>query len=94
MDTVRVESWEFGRTVRRWRDRVAPATVGVPVGRRRRATGLRREELVGLAGISTGYLTPGRAARPSTQRQDEVSGRAVYSSGGSRTGGGCGCDAG
>jgi transcriptional regulator with XRE-family HTH domain len=65
-----VESWEFGRTVRRWRDRVAPEAVGVPVGRRRRATGLRREELAGLAGISVDYLTrleQGRATSPSAQ---------------------------
>lgn len=65
-----MESWEFGNTVRRWRDRVTPETVGVPVGRRRRATGLRREELAGLAGISTDYLTrleQGRATAPSAQ---------------------------
>ncbi|MGX6605969.1 helix-turn-helix transcriptional regulator [Micromonosporaceae bacterium Da 78-11] len=65
-----MESWEFGRTVRRWRDRVAPETVGVPVGRRRRASGLRREELAALAGISADYLTrleQGRATAPSTQ---------------------------
>lgn len=63
-------SWEFGRTVRRWRDRVPPAAVGVPVGGRRRATGLRREELAGLAGISVDYLTrleQGRATAPSAQ---------------------------
>lgn len=68
--TGEVESWEFGRAVRRWRDRVAPATVGVPVGRRRRAAGLRREELAGLAGISADYLTrleQGRATSPSAQ---------------------------
>lgn len=65
-----MESWEFGRTVRRWRDRVAPESVGVPVGRRRRASGLRREELAGLAGISADYLTrleQGRATAPSAQ---------------------------
>jgi transcriptional regulator with XRE-family HTH domain len=65
-----VEAWEFGRTVRRWRDRVAPEAVGVPVGRRRRASGLRREELAGLAGISADYLTrleQGRATAPSAQ---------------------------
>ncbi|BCJ49842.1 transcriptional regulator [Actinoplanes sp. NBRC 14428] len=65
-----MESWEFGRTVRRWRDRVAPATVGVPVGTRRRASGLRREELAALAGISADYLTrleQGRATTPSAQ---------------------------
>src|SRR3954471_1359229 len=56
--------------VRRCRDRVAPETVGVPVGRRRRATGLRREELAGLAGISADYLTrleQGRATAPSAR---------------------------
>jgi transcriptional regulator with XRE-family HTH domain len=64
-----VES-EFGRVLRRWRDRVAPEAVGVPVGRRRRASGLRREELAGLAGISADYLTrleQGRATAPSAQ---------------------------
>src|ERR1700761_6347389 len=56
--------------LRRWRDRVAPEAVGIPVGRRRRATGLRREELAGLAGISADYLTrleQGRATAPSAQ---------------------------
>jgi transcriptional regulator with XRE-family HTH domain len=63
-------SSEFGRTVRHWRDRVQPAAVGVSVGRRRRAAGLRREELAALAGISVDYLTrleQGRATSPSTQ---------------------------
>lgn len=63
-------SWEFGRTVRNWRDRVTPSAVGVPVGGRRRAAGLRREELAALAGISVDYLTrleQGRAISPSTQ---------------------------
>jgi len=61
---------EFGGAVRRWRDRVAPEVVGVPVGGRRRAHGLRREELAGLAGISVDYLTrleQGRATSPSPQ---------------------------
>jgi transcriptional regulator with XRE-family HTH domain len=65
-----VDSWEFGRTVRHWRDRIAPATVGVAEGRRRRAAGLRREELAELAGISVDYLTrleQGRATSPSVQ---------------------------
>ncbi|MGW5157965.1 helix-turn-helix transcriptional regulator [Nonomuraea wenchangensis] len=61
---------EFGRAVRRWRDRVSPEVVGLPVGGHRRATGLRREELALLAGISVDYLTrleQGRAANPSVQ---------------------------
>lgn len=65
-----MEAWEFGGTLRRWRDRVAPQAVGVPVGGRRRATGLRREELAALAGISVDYLTrleQGRASSPSGQ---------------------------
>jgi transcriptional regulator with XRE-family HTH domain len=65
-----VESGEFGQAVRRWRDRVGPETVGVPVGGRRRAAGLRREELAGLAAISVDYLTrleQGRATSPSAQ---------------------------
>ncbi len=56
--------------MRHWRDRIVPATVGVAEGRRRRATGLRREELAELAGISVDYLTrleQGRATAPSAQ---------------------------
>jgi transcriptional regulator with XRE-family HTH domain len=65
-----VEPWEFGQAVRRWRDRAAPETAGVSAGGRRRAAGLRREELAGLAGISADYLTrleQGRATSPSSQ---------------------------
>lgn len=65
-----MESWDFGRTVRHWRDRIAPEAAGVPAGTRRRASGLRREELAGLAGISVDYLTrleQGRATSPSAQ---------------------------
>ena len=61
---------EFGQAVRRWRDRVAPTAVGLPAGGHRRAAGLRREELAGLAGISVDYVTrleQGRAANPSAQ---------------------------
>ncbi|MFJ9213838.1 helix-turn-helix transcriptional regulator [Streptomyces sp. L-9-10] len=61
---------EFGKAVRRWRDRVAPEAVGLPAGGHRRAAGLRREELALLAGISVDYITrleQGRAAHPSAQ---------------------------
>ncbi|MFE2407410.1 helix-turn-helix transcriptional regulator [Kitasatospora sp. NPDC059408] len=61
---------EFGRTVRRWRDRVPPEAAGLPAGGHRRAAGLRREELALLAGISVDYVTrleQGRAANPSEQ---------------------------
>jgi transcriptional regulator with XRE-family HTH domain len=61
---------ELGRALRRWRDRVAPGTAGLPAGGQRRAAGLRREELALLAGISVDYVTrleQGRAASPSGQ---------------------------
>ena len=65
-----MEAREFGRAVRRWRDRVRPESVGIPLGGRRRAAGLRREELAALAGISVDYLArleQGRATAPSVQ---------------------------
>ncbi|NED99111.1 helix-turn-helix transcriptional regulator [Phytoactinopolyspora halotolerans] len=81
-----MDVWDFGRTVRAWRDRVAPETAGVPVGRRRRASGLRREELATLAGISVDYLTrleQGRATSPSSQVVEALS-RALRLSDGER----------
>lgn len=70
-----MEPWEFGRTLRRWRDRATPGAAGLPVGGRRRAAGLRREELAGLAGISVDYLTrleQGRATSPSAQVVESI----------------------
>ncbi|MEV6027850.1 helix-turn-helix transcriptional regulator [Streptomyces sp. NPDC052036] len=61
---------EFGKAVRRWRDRVPPEAAGLPSGGQRRAPGLRREELALLAGISVDYITrleQGRASHPSAQ---------------------------
>ncbi|MFI5798950.1 helix-turn-helix transcriptional regulator [Streptomyces sp. NPDC051677] len=61
---------EFGQAVRRWRDRMPPEAAGLPVGVPRRTTGLRREELAMLAGISVDYVTrleQGRATHPSPQ---------------------------
>ncbi|MFJ9416992.1 helix-turn-helix transcriptional regulator [Streptomyces sp. NPDC101227] len=61
---------EFGKAVRRWRDRVPPEAAGLPAGGQRRAAGLRREELAMLAGISVDYVTrleQGRATNPSGQ---------------------------
>jgi transcriptional regulator with XRE-family HTH domain len=81
-----MDSWEFGRTVRHWRDRLRPASVGVSVGGRRRAAGLRREELAGLAGISVDYLTrleQGRATSPSVQVVEALA-RALRVSGAER----------
>jgi transcriptional regulator with XRE-family HTH domain len=59
---------ELAACLRSWRDRVAPAEVGVPVGALRRAPGLRREEVAQLAGVSVDYLSrleQGRASNPS-----------------------------
>jgi transcriptional regulator with XRE-family HTH domain len=60
----------LGATIRAWRGRLSPATAGLPVGHSRRATGLRREELADLAGVSVDYvvrLEQGRATNPSAQ---------------------------
>ncbi|GAB3969727.1 helix-turn-helix transcriptional regulator [Actinoallomurus acanthiterrae] len=54
--------------IRAWRDRLPPSAVALPVGRARRAAGLRREELAELAGVSVDYivrLEQGRATTPS-----------------------------
>ncbi|MEU6919328.1 helix-turn-helix transcriptional regulator [Streptomyces olindensis] len=63
-------SSDLGKALRRWRERVPPAAVGLPTRRNRRAPGLRREELALLAGISAEYvirLEQGRATSPSAQ---------------------------
>jgi transcriptional regulator with XRE-family HTH domain len=60
----------LGTALRQWRDRVLPEHAGLPSGGRRRAPGLRREELAQLAGISADYITrleQGRATSPSPQ---------------------------
>jgi transcriptional regulator with XRE-family HTH domain len=46
----------FGAALRQLRERTEPAAVGVPAGGRRRARGLRREELADLAGVSADYV--------------------------------------
>ncbi|HWO64766.1 MAG TPA: helix-turn-helix transcriptional regulator [Umezawaea sp.] len=60
----------LGAMIRTWRDRLPPSAAALPVGRSRRATGLRREELADLAGVSVDYvvrLEQGRATSPSAQ---------------------------
>ncbi|ANI38573.1 helix-turn-helix domain-containing protein [Mycolicibacterium vaccae] len=62
---------EFLRT---HRSKIQPADVGLPAGARRRVAGLRREEVAGLAGISTDYyhrIEQGRE-RPSDQVLDAI----------------------
>ncbi|AGL17885.1 helix-turn-helix domain-containing protein [Actinoplanes sp. N902-109] len=50
-----MERDEFGAAVRQLRESTAPATAGLPAGRRR-VQGLRREELGELAGLSADYV--------------------------------------
>ncbi|OZM76029.1 helix-turn-helix domain-containing protein [Pseudonocardia sp. MH-G8] len=60
----------LGAMIRTWRDRLPPSAAALPVGRARRAIGLRREELADLAGVSVDYvvrLEQGRATAPSAQ---------------------------
>jgi transcriptional regulator with XRE-family HTH domain len=56
--------------LRRRRGAIRPAEVGIAHGPRRRTTGLRREEVAMLAGMSVDYvvrLEQGRSSQPSTQ---------------------------
>ncbi|AGZ42847.1 helix-turn-helix transcriptional regulator [Actinoplanes friuliensis] len=56
--------------LRRRREAIRPAEVGLAGGPRRRTTGLRREEVALLAGMSVDYvvrLEQGRSSQPSTQ---------------------------
>jgi len=65
-----VRNEELGHSIRAWRDRLDPGAAGLSAGARRRAPGLRREELAGLAGVSVDYLArleQGRATNPSPQ---------------------------
>jgi transcriptional regulator with XRE-family HTH domain len=70
MLVMTVEEASLAATIRVWRERLSPADVGLPAGWSRRAVGLRREELAGLACVSVDYvvrLEQGRATTPSTQ---------------------------
>ncbi|WP_165068308.1 helix-turn-helix transcriptional regulator [Marisediminicola senii] len=58
----------LGAFLRACRQRVGPADVGLPVHTKRRTTGLRREEVAVLAGVSVDYYTrleQGRDEHPS-----------------------------
>jgi hypothetical protein len=59
---------DLGTCLRAWRDRLSPEEVGLSAGGRRRAKGLRRQEVAELAGLSVEYLArleQGRAVHPS-----------------------------
>jgi transcriptional regulator with XRE-family HTH domain len=65
----------LGQLLRARRERLAPADVGLSPGSRRRASGLRREEVAQLASVSVTYYTfleQGRPVRPSEQVLDAL----------------------
>jgi transcriptional regulator with XRE-family HTH domain len=66
----RMDRPQLADFLRRRREAVQPEDVGLPKGQRRRTAGLRREEVAGLAGMSTDYycrLEQQRGPRPSEQ---------------------------
>jgi transcriptional regulator with XRE-family HTH domain len=65
-----VDRAELAAFLRSRRERISPAELGLPAGRRRRTPGLRREEVAQLAYISTEYYTrleQARAPHPSRE---------------------------
>lgn len=73
LDRTRSELADF---LRRRRESVSPFDVGLPVGKRRRTPGLRREEVAALAGVGITWYTwleQGRAIKVSTAFLDNVS---------------------
>jgi transcriptional regulator with XRE-family HTH domain len=65
----------LGQLLRSRRERLTPGDVGLPAGSRRRAAGLRREEVALLANLSPTYYTfleQGRPVRPSVQVLDAL----------------------
>ncbi|WP_033345902.1 helix-turn-helix transcriptional regulator [Catenuloplanes japonicus] len=67
---------ELAEFLRTRRERIAPADVGLPAGRRRRTAGLRREEAAQLAYISTEYYTRLEQARGSRPSREVLAGLA------------------
>ncbi|GAA3443896.1 helix-turn-helix transcriptional regulator [Planomonospora venezuelensis] len=68
---------ELGDFLRARRGRLRPYDVGLEPGGRRKVTGLRREELALLAGLSTDYyqrMEQGREVRPSDDVLDALAG--------------------
>src|ERR1700710_1735301 len=66
---------ELGDFLRSRREKLTPKTVGLPIGRRRRTPGLRREEVAELAGIGVDWyirLEQGRSVSPSVTTIDSL----------------------
>jgi transcriptional regulator with XRE-family HTH domain len=69
MGRMSVVTDELAGCLRAWRERLTPAEAGLSAGAQRRVSGLRREEVALLAGVSVDYLSrleQGRAQAPST----------------------------
>lgn len=72
----RIDREELARFLRDRRARVQPSDVGLDAGPRRRISGLRRQEVAQLAGMSVDYyirLEQGRGPRPSRQMLSAIS---------------------
>lgn len=68
MSNASEQSRDLGAFIRAHRERLAPATLGLAQGSRRRTPGLRREEIAQLCGLSTTWYTwieQGRLVSPS-----------------------------
>lgn len=66
---------ELGDFLRSRRERLTPAAIGMPPGRRRRTAGLRREEVAERAGIGVDWyirLEQGRSVTPSATTVDAL----------------------
>src|ERR1700755_431663 len=66
---------ELGDFLRSRREKLTPKAVGLPIGRRRRTPGLRREEVAELAGIGVDWyirLEQGRSVSPSVTTIDSL----------------------
>jgi transcriptional regulator with XRE-family HTH domain len=66
---------QLGDFLRSRRARLTPKAVGLPAGKRRRAPGLRREEVADLAGIGVDWYTrleQGRSVSPSRSTLDAL----------------------
>lgn len=67
---MKMDQAKLADFLRRARERLHPAEVGLPAGPRRRTPGLRREEVAQLSGVSADYvmrLEQARSSQPSTQ---------------------------
>lgn len=75
MTTADSNRRELAGFLRSRRERITPKEVGLPAGPRRRTTGLRREEVAVLAGLSPTwytYLEQGRDIHPSPEVLDSL----------------------